>query len=432
MILLLDLIFFFSRSSDTKRFERIVAFIVLFYGKKTTIYSTSENDTSALKTALKNALIAYAAYGISEGTVNEGNNAIRNIRISLRRGNNTRNSRCLIANEHYKRINDLNNASQQLRIYDVNNVDVACEHNNRINNLINAYVASEHNNRKHDFNNADVACEHNNRKNDFKDADVACDFNNRINDFNKEDVLYIYNKMTKDFSNTDFACKHNNRANDFKNADVAHEDNKTTKVLNNAGGACKHTSWANDLNNTNVGSKHNSLTNDINKEGVAHEHNKMIKDSKIADVAGKNDNRANNVNNADFSFGHNDKIDDFNSAYVVCKLNNRINDPNNPELAWIQKNDFKSLIERLSNICNRFGKVLAKFRIEFIFKEQKESKYRTGKFKLVVVSSEVFEEAMIHSRVDSVVLSYVNEFPSDIRMFICIPVYMSGKFHSKP
>jgi hypothetical protein len=65
-------------------------------------------------------------------------------------------------------------------------------------------------------------------------------------------------------------------------------------------------------------------------------------------------------------------------------------------------------------------------------KGNKNSKNGRGtKFRMVMIPSEIFEEAMRQCHIATVELTYSNIFPSDCRMFVCVPIYRNGYIHRK-
>lgn len=118
--------------------------------------------------------------------------------------------------------------------------------------------------------------------------------------------------------------------------------------------------------------------------------------------------------------------DDFEYTYF-----NMMSYVNNAVVFWSPKIDALCGEVRLAMTSEKFAKIIGENGMIFFSTKQKASKHGTGRYRLVVVSSADFEEAMRQSDIDSVVLAYVNEFPDDIRMFIGIPVYRNGYLHSK-
>ncbi|XP_045197379.1 uncharacterized protein LOC123552052 [Mercenaria mercenaria] len=63
--------------------------------------------------------------------------------------------------------------------------------------------------------------------------------------------------------------------------------------------------------------------------------------------------------------------------------------------------------------------------------KQKNNVTKKFTLRLNVVTSEMFEEAMRNAQLFSLELAYSNIFPSDCRMFICLPVYKDGYINRK-
>lgn len=118
--------------------------------------------------------------------------------------------------------------------------------------------------------------------------------------------------------------------------------------------------------------------------------------------------------------------DDFEDTYFIIERY-----INNVVVAWSPKLDAFRFEIRLQMTSETFASIIKEKGINIFSKNQKASEHRIGRYRLVVVSSADFEEAMRQSDIDTVALAYVNEFPDDIRMFISIPVYRNGYIHSK-
>ncbi|XP_045197780.2 uncharacterized protein LOC123552297 [Mercenaria mercenaria] len=85
---------------------------------------------------------------------------------------------------------------------------------------------------------------------------------------------------------------------------------------------------------------------------------------------------------------------------------------------------FALLLDRIAIIIEVYSDCLT-------LKSNKKSNNGPTKFQLVVVSSELFEEAMRQCHIETVELTYTNVFPSDCRMFIGVPIYKHGYIHRK-